>query len=211
MHLEPAVREAQVQSVEIQFTQTDPVQVYAIVRGNLTESCATFADTQLSYADTTFQIKLLTQSPSDRGCIQVITPYEQKILLDTTNLTPGTYTVIANGFSTGFNFPIETEQPPANLQLVVQAPDGSLQIANLDLPLNPTARPTFNSFLPYGGGAEGAAYVLDSYQGKAVVTNGKGFNDLVFVQSPTTYGLAVWPGDANSPSRLAWATQNLRR
>ena len=32
-----AVRETQVQSVEIQFMQTDPVQVNAIVRGNLTE------------------------------------------------------------------------------------------------------------------------------------------------------------------------------
>ena len=202
------VREAQVQSVEIQFTQTDPVQVYAIVRGNLTESCATFADTQLSYADTTFQIKILTKSPTDQGCIQAITPYEQKILLDVTNLTPGIYTVTANGFSTGFNFPIETEQPPAHLQLVVQEPDGSLQIANLDIPLNPTARPTFNSFLPYGGGAEGAAYVLDSYKGTAVVTNGKDFSDLDFVQSPTPYGLAVWSGGGNSPSRLAWATQD---
>ncbi len=207
VHLEPAVREAQVQSVEIQFTQTDPVQVYAIVRGNLTESCATFADTQLSYADTTFQIKLLTKSPSDRGCIQVTTPYEQKILLDITNLAPGTYTVTANGFSTGFNFPIVTEQPPASLKLVVRAKDGTLQVANLDLPLNPTARPTFNNFLSEGGGAEGAAYVLDYYQYKAVVTDGKDFHDLVFVQSPTIYGLAVFPGGGTSPSRLAWATQ----
>ena len=51
--------------------------------------------------------------------------------------------------------------------------------------------------------------MLDNNQGKAVVTDGNSFHDLVFVQRPTPYGLAVWPGDGTSPSRLAWATQNV--
>ena len=71
------------------------------------------------------------------------------------------------------------------MQLVVRADDGTLQIVNLDLPLNPTARPTFNNFLPIGGEAEGAAYVLDSNRAKAFVTTGNGFQDLIFVQTPT--------------------------
>lgn len=146
-----AVRETQVQSVVIQFMQTDPVQVNAIVRGNLTESCAKFGDTQTSYASNTFHIKLLKVSPTDRGCAQVITPYEQTIPLNTTGLTPGTYTVVANGVSTTFNIPTETEQTLISLQLVVRASDGNLQVANLDIPLNPTARPAFNDFLPSGG------------------------------------------------------------
>jgi hypothetical protein len=202
-----APQEAQVQSVEVQFSKIEPVQVWAIVRGNLNESCSTLTDPQISYATNTFQIKVLSTSPTDRGCIQITTPYEQTIALDTANLTPGTYSVITNGISTTFNFPAQIGRPNTSLQLVVQASDGTLQIANLDVPLNPTARPTFNSFLPYGGAAEGAAYVLDSYEGTAVVTNGKDFHDLVFVQSPTTYGLAVFPGDAKSQPRLAWATQ----
>ncbi len=203
-----ATREAQVQSVEIQFMQTNPVQVIAIVRGNLTESCATLGDTQMGYASNTFQIKLLTVSPTDRGCVQVITPYEQIMPLDMTDLSPGTYTVIANGISTTFDFLPEAGQPITSLQLVVRANDGTVQVANLDIPLNPTARPTFNNFLPFGGGAEGAAYVLDSNQAKAFVTTGNGFQDLIFVQASTPYGLAVWPGGGNSPSRLAWATQD---
>jgi hypothetical protein len=201
-------REAQVVSVEIQFTQADPRQVSAIVHGNLTESCSKLQSPQVSFEPGAFHIKLMAVSPNDRGCVQIITPFEQTIALDTTRLTPGTYTVIANGVSTSFNFPIETVQPPASLQLVVRANDGTLQVANLDLPLNPTARPTFDNFLPFGGGAEGAAYVLDSNQAKAFVTTGNGFQDLIFVQAPTPYGLAVWPGGGNSPSRLAWATQD---
>lgn len=204
---QPAVREAQVQSVEIQFSQADPQQVNAIVHGNLNDACSTLQSPQVSFESGTFQIKLMVVSPTDRGCIQIITPYEQTIALDTARLTSGTYTVIANGISTTFNFPAEIGQPLSSLKVVVLASDGTLQVANVDVPLNPTARPTFNSFLPYGGSAEGSAYVLDSNQAKAVVTDGNGFHDLVFVQSPTSYGLAVWQGDANSPSRLAWATQ----
>jgi len=178
------------------------------VRGNLSESCGTLTDPQISYAANTFQIKILTLSPTDRGCIQITTPYEQAIPLDITGLSPGTYTVVANGVSAVFTIPSEASPAPTSLKLVVRASDGTLQVANLDIPLNPTARPTFNNFLPSGGGAEGAAYVLDSTQGKAVVTDGNGFHDLVFVQSPTTYGLAVFQGDSNNQSRLAWATQN---
>ncbi len=204
---QPAIREAQVESVEVRFSKIEPLQVWAIVRGNLSESCATLSDLQTSYAANTFQIKVLALSPTDRGCIQITTPYQQAIALDTANLTTGTYTVIANGESTTFDFPAAIGQSLASLRLVVLAEDGTLKVASVDVPLNPTARPTFNSFLPSGGGAQGAAYVLDTNQGRAVVTDGNGFHDLVFVQSPTTYGLAVWPGDANSPARLAWATQ----
>ena len=74
-------------------------------------------------------------SPTDRGCIQIITPYEQTIALDTARLTPGTYTVIANGISTTFNFLAQIGQPLTSLQLVVRADDGTLQITNLDIPL----------------------------------------------------------------------------
>lgn len=202
-------REAQVESVEIRSVQGDPQKVNAIVRGSLSDSCTSLGTPQVSFESGTFLIQLSTVSPVDRGCIQIITPYEQTIPLDTSKLTPGSYTVSANGISTSFNFPIKTTQQLSSLKIVVQTTDGSLQVASLDVSLNPNARPTFNNFLPYGGPAEGNAYVLDSNQSKAVVTDGNGFRDLVFIQSPTTYGLAVWPGDGHSQPRLAWATQNI--
>lgn len=206
---ETTIRDAQVSSVEIRYSETNPNQVDAIVRGDLSDSCSTLQNPQVTFESGNFQIKLTVISPADRGCVQIISPYELTVSLDTTDLTPGTYTVIANGVRNNFNLPGETAQSPTSLQIVVRANNGALQIANLSVPLNPTARPTFNGFLPLGGSAVGNAYVLDSLQVKAVVTDGKEFHDLNFIQSPTPYGLAVWPGDANTQPRLAWATQNI--
>jgi predicted small lipoprotein YifL len=42
-------REAQVQSVEVQTSQSDPLQVSVVVHGNLTESCATLGESQVQY------------------------------------------------------------------------------------------------------------------------------------------------------------------
>lgn len=106
-----ASREAQVQSVEIQIMQANPLQVNAVVRGNLTESCATLGDSQVQYASNTFWIAVYAVSPTDRGCAQINTPFETTIALGTNNLPTGTYTVIANGVSEVFVLPIETAVP----------------------------------------------------------------------------------------------------
>lgn len=106
-----AIREAQVQSVEIQLLQTTPPQVNAIVHGNLTESCANLGDSQVQYASNTFRIAVYAVSPTDRGCAQVIAPFETTIALGTNSLPAGTYTVIANGVSAIFTLPIETAIP----------------------------------------------------------------------------------------------------
>jgi len=107
-------REAQVQSVEIQMTNTTPIQVNAVVRGNLTESCATLAESQMQYDSNTFQITVYTLSPADRGCVQVTSPFETTIALPATDLSAGSYTVIANGVSAVFTLPVENETPDPN-------------------------------------------------------------------------------------------------
>lgn len=102
-----AAREAQVLSLEIQVTPTRPAQVNAIVRGILGEACARLGETQMYYASNTFMITLLEISPSDRGCAQITTPFEQTIPLDTTGLPAGEYTVKANGVSAFFSLPAD--------------------------------------------------------------------------------------------------------
>jgi len=61
-----ASREAQVQIVEIQIMQENPLQVNAVVRGNLTESCATLDDSRVQYDSNTFRIAVYEVSPTDR-------------------------------------------------------------------------------------------------------------------------------------------------
>ncbi len=69
------VREAQVQSVDIEVMNTNPAQVNAIVRGNLTESCARLGDSQVQYDANTLHITVYVTSPADQGCIQQTTPF----------------------------------------------------------------------------------------------------------------------------------------
>jgi len=102
-------REAQVQSVVIQTLQTNPPQINAVVRGNLTESCATLGESQVQYASNTFQIMVYVVSPADIGCVQATTPFDTTIPLDTKDLPAGNYTVIANGVSSVFALPIPTQ------------------------------------------------------------------------------------------------------
>jgi hypothetical protein len=202
-------REAQVQSVDIKIIQAGPVLVNAIVRGSLSESCATFIDPQVRYTSKTFEIKLMTVSPDDRGCLQVTTPFEQSIALDTTNLTPGAYTVIANGVSTVFTLPSVSSQLYAELHLVVYTSDQIVQIKDLNIALSSIGNPAYNSMLPSGGAIAGTAYVLDSTdQNKVVAINASETQKLSFIQKPTSYGLATWRGSSDAQSHLAWGTQS---
>ena len=104
-------REAQVQSVEIQIVNSNPAQVNAVVRGNLTESCATLGESRVQYDSNTIRITIYVVSPSNVGCIQTTTPFETTIPLNTKDLLTGTYTVIANGVSAVFTLPINGATP----------------------------------------------------------------------------------------------------
>ena len=102
-------REAQVQSVDIQLPDTDPPQVNVVVRGSLSEACATLAPAQVGYSSNVFEIKLYAISPTDRGCAQVTAPFETTVPLDVQNLAPGIYTVQANGV--GAVFTLQSSSP----------------------------------------------------------------------------------------------------
>jgi len=145
-----ASREAQVQIVEIQIMQANLPQVNAVVRGNLTESCATLGDSQVQYDSNTFRITVYEVSPTDHGCVQISTPFETTIALGINNLPAGTYTVIANGVSAVFTLPIETTIPdtavPANTVVPTEIPsavptsasciDSAMFVSDLTIPDN---------------------------------------------------------------------------
>ena len=76
-----STRPAPVESVQIQILDRSPVQVNALVRGHLTESCATLGNAQVTYTSNVFQIAVVAVSPGDRGCAQVVTPFETTIAL----------------------------------------------------------------------------------------------------------------------------------
>jgi uncharacterized protein YgiM (DUF1202 family) len=97
---------ADVQSVEIQILESDPVQVNAIARGYLPDSgCTTIADVSQVRNGNTFMIIMKTKYDPQALCAQVLTPFEQVISLDVSSLLPGTYIVIVNAVETSFKLP----------------------------------------------------------------------------------------------------------
>ncbi|HET6821833.1 MAG TPA: hypothetical protein VFH34_04240, partial [Anaerolineales bacterium] len=97
---------ADVQSVEIQILESDPVQVNAIARGYLPDAgCTTIADVTQVRNGNTFTVTVKTKYDPNALCAQVLTPFEQVISLDVSSLLPANYIVIVNGVETSFQLP----------------------------------------------------------------------------------------------------------
>lgn len=91
-----ATYDAQVDKVTVQMSNS-PLQAIAIVQGKLNEACARLGEIQQSYQAPKFLISVPAISPIDRGCVQITTPFEEKVPLDISNLSAGSYTVVVNG------------------------------------------------------------------------------------------------------------------
>lgn len=94
---------AVVQSVEVQITENSPIQVNAIVRGQLPDAgCTTISSVNQVRDGNTFKITLTTTTDPLALCALALTPFEQMVSLDVGNLSPGKYIVNANGVEATF-------------------------------------------------------------------------------------------------------------
>ena len=109
----PAIREAQINRIDVQLPESTPVQINVIAYGHLTEACAQLSDVKQRYEPHEFQITIYSASPIDRGCAQVTTPFEKVIPLDVTNLPAGAYTVVVNGVRSSFQLAADNVPPAA--------------------------------------------------------------------------------------------------
>jgi hypothetical protein len=82
-----------VESVEVRILESDPVQVEAVVRGQLADACTTMTDATVEVQDKTFVVTLQTTRPADQMCAQVLTPFEQVVPLGTPDPATGAYDV----------------------------------------------------------------------------------------------------------------------
>jgi hypothetical protein len=104
--------EAPVDSVEAVILESFPVQVHAIVRGNLPDGCTEIAQASAERSGDTFTVTLTTRRPADQDCTQALVPYEQTVPLDVINLPAGEYIVRAGGVMTTFTLNVDN-RPPA--------------------------------------------------------------------------------------------------
>ena len=106
---------ADVQSVEVQVLQTQPIQANAIARGMLPDAgCTTIAGATQMRNGNTFTIVLTTKKNPNVMCAQVLTPFEYVIPLEVSPLVPGFYIADVNGVEGYFDLPASvTPELPA--------------------------------------------------------------------------------------------------
>ena len=109
-----AVSAATVNSLDILLLESFPLQVNAVIRGDLPDAgCTKIASVDQMREGNTFRLTLVTTTDPLALCAQVLTPFEQVVSLDVNGLPAGTYTVEAGGVQQTFTFDIDNslEQP----------------------------------------------------------------------------------------------------
>lgn len=85
--------EAIIERVEVRILEADPVQVEAVIRGQLPDACSFIQDTSVGAVGSTFYIRLSTARQLAQRCIQAFTPFEQVVRLGSPEPATGTYEV----------------------------------------------------------------------------------------------------------------------
>ena len=88
----PMPNVATVESVVVNTQSTAPNEVEVTIKGYLPNPCTKITRIEQQRNADTFTITLETVREGS-NCIQVISPFEETVALDTTGLAPGTYTV----------------------------------------------------------------------------------------------------------------------
>src|SRR5688572_14110391 len=115
----PAASVAVVQSVEIQILESDPVQVNVIVGGQLPDAgCTTISSVDQVRNGNTFQLTLITTTDPLELCAQALTPFEEVVPLDVSNLPPAEYVVNVNGVEQSFELPSQQDESTFEQTLV---------------------------------------------------------------------------------------------
>lgn len=84
-----------VESIEVRILESNPVQVEAVVRGQLADGCTTLEGATVEVQEQTFVITLQANRPADQMCAQVLTPFEQVVSLELPADATGAYEVQA--------------------------------------------------------------------------------------------------------------------
>ena len=103
---------AVVKSIEILLLESFPLQVNAVLRGDLPDAgCTTIASVNQVREGNTFKLTLVTTTDPLAVCAQVLTPFEEVVSLDVHGLPAGIYTVEAGGIQTTFEFTVDNILP----------------------------------------------------------------------------------------------------
>lgn len=108
---------AQIDGVTIQILESFPVQVEALIQGNLPDACTEVdqVSERFDEKENTFWIQVTTARTTEDPCVQVLVPFEQTVALDVYGLPAGTYIVDVNKVRESFN--LQVDNAPSDVGL----------------------------------------------------------------------------------------------
>jgi hypothetical protein len=121
-----------VKSVDLQILESFPLQVHAVIRGDLPDSgCTMIASVNQVREGNTFKLTLVTTTDPLARCAQALTPFEEVAALDVKDLPAGQYVVDVQGVEQTFEFnvdnsseqPIDTDVYPTEVEYVMAQQD----------------------------------------------------------------------------------------
>jgi hypothetical protein len=134
-----------IEGLEVVVMESFPVQVQAVVSGNLSDPCTSIASISAPQSGQTFPIQIATTRDPEMICAQVLEPFTETIMLETAALPTGTHTVTAGELSETFTLTTDNESVnPApdvtGATLIVSKPSAvpgeSVQLTGTGYPAN---------------------------------------------------------------------------
>ena len=97
-----------VDEIELLIMESFPIQVAAIVRGNLSDGCGRLDGMSATRAGNVFTIDIATHREGEM-CTEALVPFEERVSLDVAGLKAGTYQVVAGDVSAEFTFDVDNQ------------------------------------------------------------------------------------------------------
>jgi hypothetical protein len=124
---------AVIQSVEIEILESQPLQVNAIIRGQLPDAgCTTIKSVEQIRNGNTIKLTMVTTTDPLALCAPALTPFEQVTPLNVKDLPAGTYIVNVNGVEQPFQVIADLMQFKQDLVEALNARDYNVLKAMMD-------------------------------------------------------------------------------
>ncbi|MCB0095476.1 MAG: hypothetical protein KDE46_07120 [Caldilineaceae bacterium] len=112
--------EAIVENLSVNLLESFPVQVHAVVRGQLPDACSFIESTGVNVEGTTFHIRMTTARHPNQRCAPMPTPFEEVVPLGAAGLPAGEYVVRVNELTATFTLSVDNGSTSAAETLVYE-------------------------------------------------------------------------------------------
>lgn len=102
---------ANLTDIQIMMLESFPVGVQVKVDGYLPDGCTHIGPITVVREGNTFQVSVNTNRPTGRMCTQMVTNFQEIVILDVIDLPAGEYTVTVNDLSRTFTLVVDNVHP----------------------------------------------------------------------------------------------------